>query len=75
MTLTPYEIILLRYVAQGYKSKDIAAEIGLRSARDVQNRLNSIYRKLGYSGQSGPRARAAAWYAKYKMRTNKSGCG
>ena len=64
MTLSPKELQLLAYVASGLSSKEIAREIGLRSHRDVQDRLCNIYRKLGLSGQSCKRARAAVWYVK-----------
>jgi len=64
MTLSPREIQLLGYVANGYRSKEIARILSLKSARDVQNRLNSIYRKLGIQGQPNPRVKAATWYVK-----------
>ncbi len=43
--LTPREIEILRYIAQGYLNKQIAAELGI-SEQTIKNHVTSILRKL-----------------------------
>ena len=44
--LSPQELVVLRYVAEGLTSKEIAQQAGT-SARTVETYLERIYRKLG----------------------------
>lgn len=49
--LTEKEVIVLRAIAQGLKSKAIAFDLGI-SERTVKSRLTTIYNKLGVSSRT-----------------------
>jgi two-component system response regulator DegU len=49
--LTPREIEILRYIAQGYLNKQIAAELGI-SEQTIKNHVTSILRKLNANART-----------------------
>ncbi|RJX38867.1 DNA-binding response regulator [Paenibacillus pinisoli] len=51
MVLSEKERIVLQFIARGYKSKEIAGDMGI-SERTVKAHLTNIYNKLGVSSRS-----------------------
>ena len=49
--LTPREIEILQYIAQGYLNKQIAAELGI-SEQTIKNHVTSILRKLNANART-----------------------
>ncbi len=49
--LTPREIEILKYIAQGYLNKQIAAELGI-SEQTIKNHVTSILRKLNANART-----------------------
>lgn len=49
--LTEKEVIVLKAIAKGFKSKAIAFDLGV-SERTVKSRLTSIYNKLGANSRT-----------------------
>jgi two-component system, NarL family, response regulator YdfI len=49
--LSEKEVLILQFVARGYKSKEIAFDMGI-SERTVKAHLTSIYNKLGVDSRS-----------------------
>ncbi len=49
--LTPREIEILRYIAQGFLNKQIAAELGI-SEQTIKNHVTSILRKLNANART-----------------------
>jgi DNA-binding NarL/FixJ family response regulator len=49
--LTPREIEILEYIAQGYLNKQIAAELGI-SEQTIKNHVTSILRKLNANART-----------------------
>lgn len=50
-SLTEREILILQFVARGYKSKEIGFDVGI-SERTVKAHLTNIYNKLGVDSRS-----------------------
>jgi DNA-binding NarL/FixJ family response regulator len=46
--LTPREIEVIRYVAEGYKNKDIAEKLGIQ-IKTVETHRTNINNKLGFN--------------------------
>ena len=58
--LRPLEVNIIKLAARGKYSKEIAKELG-KSIRTIDNKLQSMYEKIGVEGKSG----IGAWYVEH----------